>query len=292
MIRGLVRRFVPAVFTLAAVALVGGQAPPPPAASSTNPACIRLETYLANLDRGNGEAPRAPSRPGATRKRRNASSANSTAYRRKASAWVAPARVSSCSAAGSRRNATDSTIRCRPCGRTSTASTWVSSSSRETDPFLMRSVNKCWPSSPRTIADRNIAPRRRPVPPDCPRHAVRQQQRQQRQQRQSERGRWNRTLRSRHVPHRLRAHLRRILLSGFLCDGAEQVCRRRARLPAHVPGRGSLALQLSQPRRGHGAGSVEPAAAVTANCRPRSAIARSSTRPAVASRQARAGPTR
>jgi Protein of unknown function (DUF2865) len=63
MMLGLFRRFGPVVIVLAVATIGGGQAPPqappPPAAQSANPACVRLETTLANLDRGNGEAARA-----------------------------------------------------------------------------------------------------------------------------------------------------------------------------------------------------------------------------------------
>ncbi len=58
MISGLVRRFGPAVFALAAAAVGGGQMPPPPGVQNSNPACVRLEGYLANIDRG-GDAARA-----------------------------------------------------------------------------------------------------------------------------------------------------------------------------------------------------------------------------------------
>jgi hypothetical protein len=63
MIRGLIRRLGPAFFVFAAVS-AGAQtlAPPPPAAAppqNANPACVRLEGVLANLDRTSGEAARA-----------------------------------------------------------------------------------------------------------------------------------------------------------------------------------------------------------------------------------------
>ena len=66
----------------------------------------------------------------------------------------------------------------------------------------------------------------------------------------------------RHLSHRLRAHLRRILLPDLLLDGAEPVRRRSARLPARVPRRRSRALQLSQSRRGHQPGGVDQRPAV------------------------------
>jgi len=62
MIRGLVRRLGPAFFVLATVASASGQTlppPPAPAAPNANPTCVRLEGFLANLDRTNGEAARA-----------------------------------------------------------------------------------------------------------------------------------------------------------------------------------------------------------------------------------------
>lgn len=63
MIRSMIRSLGPAVLALAAAALLGGQAPPPMPAPvappSANPACVRLEAYLANLDRTSGEAARA-----------------------------------------------------------------------------------------------------------------------------------------------------------------------------------------------------------------------------------------
>ncbi len=51
-----------------------------------------------------------------------------------------------------------------------------------------------------------------------------------------------------HLPHPVRAHLRRILFPDLLFDGAGQVRRGRARLSAHVPGGGSGALQPPQSR--------------------------------------------
>ena len=43
----------------------------------------------------------------------------------------------------------------------------------------------------------------------------------------------------RHLPHHLRAHLRRLLFPDFVRDLAGPLPRRRADLPAHVPGGGS-----------------------------------------------------
>ena len=48
-----------------------------------------------------------------------------------------------------------------------------------------------------------------------------------------------------HLPHHLRAHLRRLLLPDLVCDHAGSFPRRRADLPAHLPGGGSFALHLS-----------------------------------------------
>ncbi len=68
MIREWVRRLGPAVFVLAAATAAAGQTLPPPpapvvpapaAAPNANPACVRLEGVLANIDRTNGEAARA-----------------------------------------------------------------------------------------------------------------------------------------------------------------------------------------------------------------------------------------
>lgn len=63
MIRRLIRPLGPALLALAA-ALLGGQAPPTPVPAAApppaaNPTCVRLEAYLANLDRTNGDAARA-----------------------------------------------------------------------------------------------------------------------------------------------------------------------------------------------------------------------------------------
>ena len=44
----------------------------------------------------------------------------------------------------------------------------------------------------------------------------------------------------RHLPHHLRAHLRRLLFPDFVRDHAGSFPRRRADLPTHVPGGGSL----------------------------------------------------
>jgi Protein of unknown function (DUF2865) len=61
MIRGWVRRFAPAFFVFAAATSAGSQTlpPPPAAAPNANPTCVRLEGFLANLDRTSGEAARA-----------------------------------------------------------------------------------------------------------------------------------------------------------------------------------------------------------------------------------------
>ncbi len=72
----------------------------------------------------------------------------------------------------------------------------------------------------------------------------------------------------RHFPHRLRAHVRRFLLSDFVLNVAGSIPRRRTDLPAHVPGVRSVALHLSQSRRGNDAGGFAewPALHRTANC--------------------------
>lgn len=62
MICGLIRRLAPAFFVLAVASSAGGQTlppPPAPAAQNANPTCVRLEGFLANIDRTNGEAARA-----------------------------------------------------------------------------------------------------------------------------------------------------------------------------------------------------------------------------------------
>jgi hypothetical protein len=67
MIRGLVRRLGPALFVFAMAASANAQTLPPPpalipapaaAAPNANPTCVRLEAFLGNLDRTNGEAAR------------------------------------------------------------------------------------------------------------------------------------------------------------------------------------------------------------------------------------------
>ena len=63
--------------------------------------------------------------------------------------------------------------------------------------------------------------------------------------------------RRRYLSHRLRAHLRRLLLPDLLFDHAGELPAGRAGLPAHVPGRGSGALQPPQSGRGHRAGDVD-----------------------------------
>ena len=60
----------------------------------------------------------------------------------------------------------------------------------------------------------------------------------------------------RHLPHHLRAHLRRLLFPGFVRDHAGSFPRRRGDLSAHVPGRGSTTLHLSQSRRGSDSGGL------------------------------------
>ena len=59
-----------------------------------------------------------------------------------------------------------------------------------------------------------------------------------------------------HLPHRLRARLRRLLFPDFLFDCAEPVCRRRAHLSARVPGDRGRALYLPQSRRRHRPGGL------------------------------------
>ncbi len=59
------------------------------------------------------------------------------------------------------------------------------------------------------------------------------------------------------LPDAVRAHLRRLLLPDLLLHGAGQVRRRRAAVPAPVPGHRGDPLQPPQPRRGRGTRGVE-----------------------------------
>ena len=61
----------------------------------------------------------------------------------------------------------------------------------------------------------------------------------------------------RHLSHRVRAHLRRLLFPDLLFDDAGELPAGRTGLPAHVPGGGSGALQPPQPGRGHLAGDLD-----------------------------------
>ena len=91
---------------------------------------------------------------------------------------------------------------------------------------------------------------------------------------------------------RHRAHTRTLCVR--TCDGyyfpisystaPSRVRRRRADLPAHVPGGRSRALHAPQSRRGRCAGGVDRRRSPTRSCPTRSPIARSSTRPAAARR--------
>ena len=74
----------------------------------------------------------------------------------------------------------------------------------------------------------------------------------------------------RHLPHGLRAHLRRLLFPDLVRDLAGPLPRGRADLPAHVPGGRGAALHLSQSRRGHDAGGFaqRPALHRAAECVP------------------------
>ena len=59
-----------------------------------------------------------------------------------------------------------------------------------------------------------------------------------------------------HLPHRLRAHLRRLLLPDLVCHHRRQLCRRREGLPAILPGGRGAAFFSSQSGRGHEPGGV------------------------------------
>ena len=61
----------------------------------------------------------------------------------------------------------------------------------------------------------------------------------------------------RHLPHRLRAHLRRLLFPDLVLDDAGELRAGRAGLPAPVPGGGGGALQPPQSGRGHRAGGLD-----------------------------------
>ena len=87
----------------------------------------------------------------------------------------------------------------------------------------------------------------------------------------------------RHLPHRLRAHLRRLLLSDLLRHHAGALCRRREDLPRLLPRRRGAALFASQSRRGHEPGGVGLDAAAlhgAAECVPLSHRARPGAAPA------------
>ena len=66
----------------------------------------------------------------------------------------------------------------------------------------------------------------------------------------------------RHLPHRLRAHLRRLLFPDLVFDGAEPVCRRPESVSTRVPRCRSPTIQLSQPRRRHEPGRVDQRSAL------------------------------
>ena len=116
-----------------------------------------------------------------------------------------------------------------------------------------------------------------------PRRAVRRPHHQLRRRRRA----------VRHIPHRLRAHLRRLLLPDFVFDGAEPFCRRSARLPARMSRDRSRALHLSQSRRGHQSGGVGQRPAALHRTAERLPISQGVRRqPAPAGGPARAGPMR
>ena len=140
------------------------------------------------------------------------------------------------------------------------------------------------------LAQNNCGPQyanARARPGQLPRQSVRQQQRQ------SERpaGRRSRPA-IRHLPHRLRAHLRRRLFSDLVRHRARALSRRREDLQGALPGGGSHAVRLSQSRRGHEPGGVDQRPALFVARRTRFATARSSIRPAPARPPDRPGPTR
>ena len=69
----------------------------------------------------------------------------------------------------------------------------------------------------------------------------------------------------RHLPHDLRADMRRLLLPDLVCHVFRAVPRRRADVSAHLSSCGSLAVHVSQPRRRRSAGRVVQRPAL---CRP------------------------
>ena len=82
----------------------------------------------------------------------------------------------------------------------------------------------------------------------------------------------------RHLPHRLRAHLRRLLLSDFSRHQSGPLCRGRKGLPPVLPGRRGAAVLAPQSGRGHQPGGFgqQPAALHgAAECVPLSHGARS-----------------
>ena len=202
------------------------QAPP-----AANPACQRLEAQLTSLDRGNADPARAAANSPRRRRRQPPAIRGRPAGRRSRAAWAAKAPASSRSSAIRRRNAGRSTGRStssararthaeRP--RTAHGGTAERAAQRQSL-LIALGNNGCGPQY-RSAAlagqhggffDRLFGDNNSNVssPPGAD---------------------------GRHLPHHLRAHLRRLLFPDFVRDLAGPFPRRRADLPAHVPGGGSL----------------------------------------------------
>ena len=252
--RTLLRRAIPAALAVAACATRRGRTGAAAAAPRRLTAQSGLRAARRPARRWSTAAPRsirsAPSRSSVTKRPPSASRPSSTGSPRKAGRWAAKAVASSRCSAASRSNAARSTTRSSRCAQTSTACSPISSACKATPPTARASAAPSWRRSDRTIAVRNTSSTPIAAAAAILREPVRRRH-------HHHAGRAAARRRRRHLSHRVRAHLRRLLLPDLLFDDAGKLPAGRAGLPADVPGGGSGALQPSQSGRGYRAGDLD-----------------------------------
>ena len=227
-------------------------------------------------------------RSAATRMPPPGSRANSTASPRRPSGWAATVPDFSRCSAASRRNAARSTTRSSRCAAISTRSPPASSGCAAAVGGADRDNQR------RSVLTGAGAEQLRP--------AIRQRGAAAGpggflnnlfgEQQQSERAERRHRAAVRHLSHRLRAHLRRLLFPDLVRHRAGAFRRRREDLQGAVPGDRSHAVQPIAIPAKTSTRRCRSAASPTRRCRTRSNTARNSIRPAPARPPARPGPMR
>ena len=252
--RTLLRRAIPAALAVAACATIANaQAPlPPPASQQRNPVCVRLESQLAMVDRG---AQVDPQRAEQIKRYED----NAQRQQAELDRLSAQGRKLGCEGRGFFSLFGGQPQQCGPLNNQ------IQQMRANLDRILadlqrLQGNTADREGERRTILASLGAERLRPAIP-----SVRQSRRRRcrrllrkpvrrRHHHHTRRADWRQR---RHLSHRVRAHLRRLLFPDLLLDHAGELPAGRTGLPAPVPGGGGGALQPPQSRRGHFTGALD-----------------------------------